>query len=410
MLKNLYFLFLTFFAASYSFCKFDAEMLGLTPGSDITELNLNWYSDVGKGSESSVRLFDDSGKLVSTAEGISGSASEGKLYHKVTLKKLTPGAKYKYAVSNNKADWSTEYNYTAPAAGNSFKFAVVADPQLTAGNPNVIAQNWKESIGKIAATTGVNLIVSAGDQVDAAGNEDEYGNFFAPPQLRNIPFAPVVGNHDVHCLFIYHYNLPNEQNAKTTCAANSDANSVANYYYLYNNILFIALNTSAYPNNALTAEPYINVFKKTIEAAKTAFAKKYDWIVVYHHKSTASLAIHVMDNDIKAYVDAGFQKLMTAQGVDLVIAGHDHIYARSRHTVDDRPSENGKGIIYLTLTTASGLKYYNPSPNANLDAIAKYNASRTPEYTIVDVNGKSMTITTYGINNNTPYDAFTLTK
>ncbi len=405
--------------------EFKPEMLGLTPGSTTADVHINWYSDSDE-DESVVRLFDAKGEFVRLIFGRTGVASAGKGYHKVSFKDLVAGARYKYSVSNNGVDWGEEYYYSVPAVG-AFKFAVVGDPQLAIGNQDSAAKNWGEIVDKIAES-GANFIVSVGDQVDAiAGDEAEYSHFFAPEKLRSIPLAPVIGNHDVHCHFVYHFYLPNEQEVPESCigAGQAIVEKAGNYFYLYNNVLFIALNTSAYPSSKEDAASYITVFENTINAAKAAYAEKYDWIVVQHHKSTASVAIHAADPDIQYYVEAGFEALMTKYGIDLVLAGHDHIYARSHLMKQDSTdafsvrSTDGKGTIYLTLTTASGLKYYPPfvtlSRNVNYPYLSDgktgseflsagnpplsmfmQSQKMTPEYTIVDVDGKSMTVTTYG--------------
>jgi len=379
------------------------ETITLQPGSDATEVNFNWYSTKNADSKKSfVRILYPSGKLIAKTEiGTSDSVSATKLRHRVTVKGLQQGTSYKYQISNDSVDWSTAYDYKTVPAG-AFKFAVVGDPQLSTSTQDPVsifaskttAEGWAATVGKIVSE-GAYFIISAGDHVDAIeGNELEYDNFFAPAGLRNLPFAPAIGNHDAHCLFTYHFNLPNEQNSKplvcsfTGPAWNNANSNVGNYYYSYNRILFIALNTTPYPD-ASSAGDYISAFDATIKAAKAANAGKYDWIIVHHHKSTQSIAIHANDTDIQAYVDAGFEKLMTTHGVDLVFAGHDHIFVRS---------QDKKGTVYMTITTASGLKYYPPSiaPDAQKwpMGMLNYKQNQLPEYTIVEVKGKTMTVTT----------------
>ena len=152
------------------------------------------------------------------------------------------------------------------------------------------------------AAEGVSLVVFAGDQVEdqSWGKSSEYEAFFAPEEMASIAYAPVVGDHDRHYMFADHFNLPNEmsvdgvdengqlEQVKTTfrgqnngtsqshgnyiqatadeIANNSESNCVTpnaegqydfterremetkgNYYYLYNNVLFVTLNTGAYP-------------------------------------------------------------------------------------------------------------------------------------------------------------------
>jgi predicted phosphodiesterase len=375
---------------------FTAEMLSLIPGSNTTELNLAWYSNTD-GKKSVVHLFDASGKFVKTATGTSGAASTGKQWHKATLTGLTPGTQYKYSVSNDSIDWSYEYDYSVPAA-EIFRFAAVGDPQVDIDSAKT-AENWNKSVEKIAEA-GANFIVSIGDQVEHyQGDEDEFAIFLAPAALRNIPLAPVMGNHDPHALFGYHFNLPNEQN-KTNYFYRY------NYFYLYNNVLFIALNTGMYQDKSDRAADILkNIFDGTIKAAKTANTGKYDWIVVQHHMSTRSISLHAEDVEILNYKAAGFDSLMAYHNVDLVIAGHDHIYARTK-PID--------GSVYLTLAPSGSVKFYPPVDSlAKAPYIEKYSPQRwflrVPEYTIADVSGKKMTLKVYGTDGSS-IDEFNLSK
>jgi len=452
---------------------FEAEMLGLVPGSTTAELNFAWYSDTGN--TSSVRIFNASGELVKTWEGNSGEATQGKRWHKVTAKELKADTQYQYSVSNDGDNWSYKYHYKTPQA-QAFRFASVGDPQLTTGKQDTTSayfsadqttlEGWKETLGKIASKN-VDFIAGVGDQVDktSGGDEAEYANFFAPPQLRTLPWAPAVGNHDRHLPFIYHYNLPNEQTFEAIVNATNGNNTetgtveaAGNYWYLYNNTLFVVFNTSAYPDSAVAAGPYVERFNQTLRAATKANQGKYVWLIVQHHKSTASVAQHLADEDIQYYVEAGFEKLMDIHGVDFVLAGHDHVYARSHHMRDGQRSDEG-GTVYLTFTTGSGLKYYHlfdtvglyVKDNANYPYLMDgsfgsaaylegatapgngYSATdmnilntfslgklplstllfaqhKTPGYALFDVNGNTINVAVYDVDSDTPIDSFSVSK
>jgi len=475
--------------------------LGLTPGNNTTEINLNWYSSGSTAGKSAqvrfVRGTFTAGFELIEKPGTVDTASSGYTQHKVTVTGLKPGASYQYAVSSDGTNWSDAYNFKIPATNAPFKFAVIADPQLnttydtfnrytpvgaTAATSTPLG--WKEAVQKIVAA-GASFIASAGDQVDTAGNESQYTDLFAPDGIRSLPLAPVIGNHDTAANFFYHYNIPNEQGT----ASSTDAGG--NYYYLYNRILFVGLNTAPYPGqsaaSASAAAPYITRFKTTIQAAKAAHAGKYDWLIVHHHKSTASVAVHLADRDIESYVLAGFETLMSDMGVDFVLAGHDHVYARSyplqgmdngKVSVPDKSNgtnqiyTNPGKPIYLTFTTASGLKYYPVASDpyfkyGTAGSTALYVTNNTtypylgetsdngvtstkkgstdwltglytpvsnaafvqpwiPSYTIVEVNGKTIKFSTYPIGSatgtstgasqaysfdaNTPYDWVQVTK
>ena len=441
--------------------QFEPETLGLSPGSSAADLNIDWYANTGRGNVSQVRIFDTKGTLITTASGMVINASQGKVAHKVTVTGLLPDTQYRYSVTNDGNNWSDEYNYRTPAQGR-FIFAYVGDPQLTRGEQDKTsklfsadkstARGWNDTLVKIASR-GVNFIAGVGDQVDTAegGDEVEYRNFFAPVEFRSIPFAPAVGNHDRHYLFQYHFNLPNEQ--KFDPIVNSTNNNsteigtveaAGNYWYLYNNALFVVLNSSAYPDSAAAARSYIERFDKTLSAAVSANKGKFTWLFVQHHKSTASVAQHIADKDIQYYVETGFEKLMDKYNVDFVLAGHDHVYARSFVMKDGKPVNKDKdkfnnpgGTIYLTATTASGLKYYNvfdadglyEKNNADYPYLVNglkgsaaylqknlplstniYLQNKKPGYAIIEVSGNIVTFNVYDIDSNKPIDSFTVTK
>ena len=477
--------------------EFSPVTLGLTPGATITEVNLNWYSAAATGEISKVRFFDGS-KDFKEVTGTVIDASVGNTAHKVTVTGLKADTEYQYWVSNNGVDWSEEYKYKTPKT-NSFRFAAIGDPQLTTGSqdstsnyPAVItttAAGWLETMGKVGLAN-VNFIAGVGDQVDLTsnGSETEYQNFFAPPELRSIPWAPSVGNHDRHYPFLFHYNLPNEISflpllgaayGNGTDQQYADVEAAGHYWYRYNNALFVVLNTSAYPNSVVSAAPFIQRFDSTLQAAKAA-SPGYTWLFVQHHKSTASVADHLADKDIQYYVEAGFEELMSTHGVDFVLSGHDHVYARSYPLTGKKggvPSvpdttqggstiTNPNGVIYVTMTTGSGLKYYdlfNWSGNLYVkdnteypylvggllgseeyagSNIMNYNNSvgappgaitdpalwtketgvlpisnavnvqaKKPAFTVVDVEGNRVTFNTYNIDDTaTSIDTFTVTK
>jgi len=468
--------------------------LGLSPGNDTTEVRINWYSDgaaTGKAAQARFIPLNAEEELTEDARiqaiGTVNVASAGKTAHKVTVTGLVPGTSYKYSVSNDGTRWSEMYDFKVPAAG-AFRFAIVSDPQIIIASAKIdprsryphtdttVVHSWQETMEKIIASKA-SFIASGGDQVSPANNEACYTSFFSPPGLRSLPFAPVVGNHDGHMIFRHHFNLPNEQDFDDISIVTQ---KMGQYFYLYNNVLFVVLNTgAANPGSAAAAKPFIDRYDQVITAAKRANEGKYDWLIVQHHKSTAGVAEHCADLDIQYLVEAGFESIMSRHNVDFVFAGHDHHYARSYPlsgkdgglvSVPDR-TKGGNSItnpgnpIYFTISPASGMKYYTVSadpyflydnvfgvknnpvyPYLGLDANAnstmagsvlymqgnlpvsnaKYVQPFMPSYTIVDVDGKTITIKTYTIatvngrspgassdydfHEDIPYDEITVTK
>ena len=394
---------------------FVPEALGIGVGATASEQRFVWISDsTPANNKTFVRIFKGN-DIVYTDSGEARGAAKGKRYHKVASSNLSPNTEYKYSVSNNKIDWSRKYGFKTPGAG-AFTFAMAGDmhqgyvPESNlpyAGNRQRAIFGWDTTMRRIAARN-VNFILDVGDHVDTADHDDFYKPFFAPAPMQNIPMAVAMGNHDVNNLFIYHFNLPNTARADNVMINYNPMTWYGSYWYLYNNTLFVAVNTGAYllavynnesaDKKMTEAQNHIKYFDGIIEKAKAAHAGKYDWLVVYHHKSTESVGPHATEEEIDVYKQAGFEPLMDKHGVDLVIAGHDHLYVRTKPMKAGKVVASG-GTVYLTLPTASYTKFY-PETQSLIrgEQIAKYktnNSSGWPGYGIVNVDGKKLSAIIY---------------
>ena len=451
----------------------------------------------------------------------------GKLVCKATVTGLAPDTAYTYQVSNDGGQtWSTEYSYTT--AGDSFTFAFTSDPQIKE-NGSTDGAGWQPSdntnqtgwaaMMETVAEAGASLMVSAGDQVEdqSWGKSSEYAAFFAPEEMTSMLYAPAVGNHDRHYMFADHFNLPNEmavaedgqagsetalEQVKTTFRGQNNGTSQShgnyiqafdgetesngvtvngdgyfdfterramethgNYYYLYNGVLFVTLNTGAYPGgndgenvgnenvpsaskDNSEAEAMVANFDRTLAAATSQYAGQYGWLIVTHHKSTQTVAKHAADSDIENYVDAGFETLMDQYDVDFVLGGHDHVYSRSYVLKDgERNAEaldtyhDPDGTIYLTGNCASDMQYYTPfasvdkANNADYPVLAdgttgsenylagklpygnqEYNQEYSPSYALFTVEGNTVSVNVYNLDGDSTnpdsklIDHFTVTK
>jgi hypothetical protein len=430
---------------------FEAEGLTMQPGASASGINFNWYSNRDAGSNvSAVRITKASGSSENiNVTGTTGNASADKSWHKVSVTGLARDTVYNYSVSNDGVTFSRAYSFKTGAEG-AFQFVTVGDPQLTTGNqdsdsvwPNPVKstrEGWADTMGKISQyAPNAAFMAGTGDQVDTATDEVQYTNYFAPEQLRSLPVAPAVGNHEGSAgNFSWHFNPPNETNYS------SKTDAYGNYWYTYNNALFVVLNTAPYPNSTTEAAPYIAIMDSTLKAATEA-TPDYQWLFVQHHKSTASPASHQTDSDIIQAWAPEFNALMDKYNVDFVLAGHDHVYSRSWVIKDNKKVDanysgdeitNPEGVIYFTLSTASGLKYYdflqNPPavPAWVADTSNMYTERRSgpnvitgkpwytnvgiqvkaPQFTTVDVSDSSVTFKTYRTDTMAVIDKYTINK
>lgn len=263
----------------------------------------------------------------------------------------------------------------------------------------------------------VNFIQNAGDHVEAGKNESQYDAYLSNYEgsvVYSTPFANAVGNHDNSgTAYNDHFNLPNVSQLGNS----GEGNAQGDYYYIYNNTLMMVLNS----NNRSTAQ-HEEFIKNTI--AKTKDNKDIKWKIVVFHHSIYSSASHASDNDILARRDT-LAPMLSENGIDLVLMGHDHVYTRSmlmdgsKALKEESFDQNGqpihevtnpKGLTYITANSASGSKYYEFTNNLTGDYIAVKNQEHTPNITKLDVSDNQLKIVTYRTTDLSVVDDFTINK
>ena len=390
----------------------------LSVGANNTQMNATWYAaQEGAGyvlvAKQSQLVDGAMPENAATFDATSTPANEsGKWSNQATITGLEPGTVYAYQLVNGeeKSDVAT---FTT-ATNGAFSFAFAGDPQIGAsGNADSDTQGWDKTLGIIADSTqfdGVDFLLSAGDQVNTASNEDQYNGYLDHDELLSLPVATVVGNHDSSSnAYDQHFNVPNESELGVT-------NAGGNYWFVYNNTLFLALNS----NSMSTAE-----HKAFMEQA-IAEAGDVDWKVVTFHHSVYSVASHAVDGDILQRREA-LVPVFEDLDIDVVLMGHDHVYVRTymmdgltpitesdKYTDQDGDGipesvTNPDGILYVTANSASGSKFYTIQ-STKYEYSAVQNQERVPNVSRVDVSEDAFTITTYRTSDMSVVDTFTINR
>ena len=318
----------------------------------------------------------------------------------VNIKNLKPNTKYMYRVYNGNGKKSQVFEFTTQPKGD-FTFVLAGDPQIGAGKFYADRDKWEKALGTIKKQVPqMSFLYSLGDQVNeyTSKSELEYSGYIERENAKGITFATLIGNHDSQAnSYSQHFALPNLQ-------AEGKTEAGSNYYFVYNNTLFIQLNS----NNMNTAEHKATI-EKAIEMTKNQNIK---WKVVGFHHAIYSAATHANDDDIIKR-RAEYPALMKQYGIDLIVAGHDHVYTRSRmmdggiaieseRNFTDKSKEEGKvpskyvnpkGQLYLTANSASGSKHYDLVEFK--DYMAVRDQHYKPNFTEVKVTDKSIVATTY---------------
>jgi len=369
-------------------------------GADETERNLAWYAT--READAYVMYGKADEPLDKTAPAVCSKTITLGLYsYKATLTGIEPGAwTYRIIVDDNVFP---DHTFEVYDTSESVSFAFITDAQ-TSSSDN--AASWTDTLQKIKANfDNISFIVSAGDQTSDPMSEWEFIHF-ASPELANLAISTTVGIlHDNSVLYAKHYNLPNLSSEYGVSKTSS------NYFYKYSNILFMHLNVE----NMVYSE-HIKFVQKTIEENPDCA-----WRVVVIHYSFLSAGAHSKEWDVEAFRKRTAGAL-NESGVDIVLSGHDHTYARSKMMLDgttissdivvDNTVTDPEGTLYLCGTGASNCKFYDVYYEDDAKYIACRNDDNRKGAVIFNATDTSLSFKSYFFDKDTPelMDSFTINK
>ena len=404
------------FETTVSVPVYTQKNISWTVGKDASEINVTWYADVdgtgtllvAKNSEVSGNEMPADAKSFTANE--TASNKSGYYNYQTTATGLSADTTYAYQLVNGETK-SEIRSFTTGGTG-AFSFAAAGDPQIGASGSSVNdTDGWEKTLKLISGNSafdGVDFLLSAGDQVNTASNEDQYDGYLEHDTLLDLPTATVVGNHDSgSAAYDQHFNNPNESSYGTTAAG-------GDYYFVYNHVLFLALNS----NNTSTAE-----HKAFMEQAMQATAgQDITWKVVVFHHSIYSVASHSLESGILTRREE-LVPVFKDLDIDVVLMGHDHVYCRTYmmdgldpmtdasiyNDADYSSITNPTGILYVTLNSASGSKFYTIK-NASFPYSRVMNQENVPNISRVDVSDSQFKVTTYRTSDMSVVDSFAINK
>lgn len=313
-------------------------------------------------------------------------------YYSAVIKNLEPGTRYVYRIGSDSV-WS-EWNQfnTAENENYGFKFVYLGDPQndLKEHCSRVFREAYKNSPDANFWLIGGDLVT---DPYDDLWGEFYYAAGFIP---RVIPLIAAPGNHDhsriivdgklrrskeIASTWLVHFTLPENgpDNFKET-----------SYFIDYQGTRFVIINSQS------------QVDEQSVWLEDVLKKNKNKWtIVCFHHPiySTGS------QRDDKTTREA-FQPLFDRYGVDLVLTGHDHTYARSKRIFNGKVSEDeSKGTVYVV--SVSGPKAY-PLGNKYNNLMVK-TGENVQLFQVIEVNENKINYKSFTVNGQL-YDSFELNK
>lgn len=384
------------------------KAVSLQVGKTESEVNVTWYADTDKAGELQIApkagLTNEFPAAFQTVQAAVNVANDKGFYsNQATATGLLSNKTYLYRVVND-GKTSPVYSFVTGKSGSDFNFLLTGDPQIGASkNIPKDSEEWKKTLLSSVAQSKPEFILSVGDQVNTASNEIQYTGFLDNDTIKSVPMATTIGNHDTSsAAYTQHFMLPN------VSATHGVTKAGGNYWYVYNNALFMVINS----NNQTTAE-----HKAFIEEA-IALNPNVKWKTVVFHHSIYSTASHVADSDIikrRSELPSVFKEL----GIDIVLAGHDHVYTRTYMMDGATPqitsgvessANSSDGILYLTANSASGSKYYNLNTTFDTSFAAVKEQSKRKTVTDVQITDMSYRMITYYVEDKQVIDDFTVYK
>ena len=383
---------LTAFAPSWSDIQADETVISLTPGSEAGEIRFAWLS-AENDKNVSFRISENADMSDATDIAVSASnAIDDYNSNKVTVSGLKEGKTYYYSYTENGV-WSDATAFTVQPDDN-FTVLFFSDAQLGRSGDETLEEvlirdtcGWNYTVSKMLTKyPDAAFAISGGDQFQSADSITQMKAYLSPSQLRSLPVANTIGNHDDDAtLYSDIFNNPNEVFELFA----SDAGT--GYYYTYGDALFITINSN---NSSLTDTA--RVLRKATKAYPDA---KWRVVTMHHNPYSASLS----DKDFSAERFL-FSSLYDCYDIDLVLSGHDHLYSRTEVMFGGKITD-GEGTVYVQSSSASGSNY-DPLPEETASFIVSAFDVRVPTYTAFEFTDDAIIGTTYRTDTDEIIDSF----
>ena len=372
-----------------------------------------WFTTGKAGTDLQLVKTDDFDGSFANAKSYSGTQNlyRKQYSHQVAVTDLLPGTSYTYRVGDAAANvWSDAKSFVTDNGDEAFKFITIADVQASS-NEN-FAHAALTLKGALSVMPDAEFTVNLGDYVNDNTN-DEWDWYFSNFAFANdiLTQVPVAGNHDG--------NITNKFNTNcfknTFCLDQSKNESIEGVYYSfdYGNAHFAVLNTNdMYPMSQAQRNWLINDMS----------ASDAQWKIILAHRSFYSAGKNINKPDTIVMRNV-LLPIIDQLDIDMVYAGHDHMYLRTNQVKGDALVEgttyvdeiyngekvtfavNPEGTVY-TLPSTAGTKRYTVHEDAippilDVAAVAETTRDRGGCFCTTEINGGKLIYKAYIVDDET---------
>jgi 3',5'-cyclic AMP phosphodiesterase CpdA len=326
-------------------------------------------------------------------------------YHSVEFQGLKPSTLYAYRVGDgeNWSEWSHFRTAEDPRSTNHepFSFVYFGDAQ------NDIKSLWSRIIRQAYSDAPkTRFLIHAGDLVNTSNSDALWGEWFGAGGWinQNIPSVPVPGNHE--------YIRPRDAQGKTIPNTKGrltrhwrpqfalpthgpEGLEETAYYFDFQGVRFVALNSN--DRQEEQAKWLDRVLRERPETSP--------WTILTFHHPIYSTAKGRDNAELRKL----WQPIFDQHGVDLVLQGHDHTYARmGPRLAENLPSglsvrDQHRGTVYVVSVSGPKMYFLEREP------VMARAAEDTQMFQVVTVDGPSLRYEARTATG-TLYDAFELRK
>lgn len=315
-------------------------------------------------------------------------------FHSALVDSLEPETTYAYRVGNGEKDngyWSEWFQFTTASASGEkpFSFIYFGDAQSNVKSlwSRVIRNSYKRH-------PNVNFMLHAGDLINDRDANLEWGEWFYAGSFihATVPSMMTPGNHEYRdgvltSLWRPQFTLPENgptEALKETC-----------YALDYENMKLISIDSEAFDEHKEARKAQT----QWLDSVLAANTKK--WTVITTHYPIYSTAKGRDNKELRK----ALKPLIDKYGVDLVLQGHDHTYARGyeKNQGQGLTVVNDAGTVYAV--SVSGPKMYESQDQEWMVRRGEY----TQLFQIISVSKDTIIYGAYTPIGNL-YDSFELIK
>ena len=288
-------------------------------------------------------------------------SSRGSIFHhRVVINNLEPGKTYNY-IAGSEGYYSPVYSFTTESnSSGNFSVIHITDTHITTSKSD--AGVWKRVIESAAGKSPeAAFVIHTGDVVeDAAAEAIPFYFDYAHRILANNAFMYSLGNNDLTDWYNVYFYAPNTGNGGIL------------YYFNYGNALFINVDS-----NITLTQTQLNRLESYL---KNTTQK---WKVVITHQADYG----------RSGNNTNLTKLFDKYNVDLVMAGHNHFYARSK-PINTEGNAKANGTVW-SIPNAASTKF-NSTAGQSFLAVDKQ--PNLPMFSVFKFTDDNILLEAYTVN------------